>query len=173
MHHDNPRNWDAWIRSMHVCQAILTSLKTHQTDKLTQQTPSPMKEYLPTPQQTPSMTPSPILMKIDKVNVMTVRLGLLFFFPIPFPPSPYYGHPSFVPWCLVNGAPSFLSITCLTLAFTVLHTRASVPADVRPLCTVHACISSPLPYVSLHLLCTPPDPPNMCSTTPLVRVLVV
>jgi hypothetical protein len=29
MHHDKPMNWDAWTRSAHVCQAILTSLKTH------------------------------------------------------------------------------------------------------------------------------------------------
>ena len=39
---------------------------------------------------------------------------------------------------IADYAPSLLSITCLTLALTVLHTRASVPADVHPLCTVHA-----------------------------------
>ena len=68
----------------------------------------------------------------------------------------YYFSPLFPLPCLVDCAPSLLSITCLTLAFTVLHTRASVPADVHPLCTVHARISSPLPYVSLHLPCTLP-----------------
>ena len=29
MHHDNPQNWEAWTRSAHVRQAILTSLKSH------------------------------------------------------------------------------------------------------------------------------------------------
>ena len=36
MHHDNPRNWEAWTRSAHVHQAILTSLKSHQTSDITQ-----------------------------------------------------------------------------------------------------------------------------------------
>ena len=101
--------------------------------------------------------------------VMTVRPGLLFFFSFPSPPSPYYGP---LP-CLADCAPSLLSITCFTLALTVLHTRASVPVDVHLLCTFHAHISSPLPYVSSHPLCTSPYPPNMCSTTPLIRILVV
>ena len=105
----------------------------------------------------------------DWVSVMTVRPELLFFFSFPSPPSPYHGPLPYLADC----APSLLSITCFTLALTVLHTRASVPADVHPLCTVHACVSSPLPYVSLHPLCTPPYPPNMCSTMPLVHVLVV
>jgi hypothetical protein len=32
MHFDKPQNWDAWTRSVHAHQAILTSLKAHQTD---------------------------------------------------------------------------------------------------------------------------------------------
>ena len=32
MHHDNPQNWEAWTKSAHMRQAILTSLKAHQTD---------------------------------------------------------------------------------------------------------------------------------------------
>ena len=60
-----------------------------------------------------------------------------------------------------------LSITRLTLVATVLLTRASAPADVPPLCIVHACISSPLPYVPLHLLCTPPNPLTCVVPRPL------
>ena len=29
MHHDDPRNWDAWAQSTRKRQAILTSIKTH------------------------------------------------------------------------------------------------------------------------------------------------
>ena len=91
----------------------------------------------------------------ERISVTTVRPGLLFFFSIPSPPpSPYYRHPP----CLADCAPSLLSITCLTLAFTVPPTRASVPADVHPLCTFHTHISSPLPYVSLHLCAHSPTP---------------
>ena len=68
--------------------------------------------------------------------VMIVRPGLLFFSSIPSPLSLYYGHPP--PFCLADCAPSLQFITCLTLASTVPHTRASVPADVHPLCTFHA-----------------------------------
>ena len=96
---------------------------------------------------------------------MTVRPGLLFFFSIPSPPSPYYG----LLLCLVDCAPSLLSITCLTFAFTALPTRASVPADVHPLCTVPARISSPLPYVSSHPLCTPPYPLTCVVPRPFVQ----
>ena len=71
MHHDDPHNWDAWMRSARMCQAILTSLQAHQTNKSTQQTPLPMKEYLPTPLQTPLMTPPPVPMKINKVYTIT------------------------------------------------------------------------------------------------------
>ena len=81
---------------------------------------------------------------INSWCVMTVRLGLSFFFSIPSPPSPYH---RYLP-CLVDCAPSLLSITCLTLALTVLHTHASVPADVHPLCTFHARI--PHRYLMYH-----------------------
>ena len=101
--------------------------------------------------------------------IMTVRLGLLF----SFPPLLllYYGHSSFAPCngleldllsdtktgtrCLMDCAPPPLSITCLTLALTVLPMCASVPADVHPLRPLCTHISLLLPYVSLHLLCTP------------------
>ena len=74
---------------------------------------------------------------------------------------------------LRTARPSLLSITCFILALTVPHTRASVPADVHLLCAVHArlfltatlCITAPSVHASL--------PPNMCSTTPLVRAPVV
>ena len=75
--------------------------------------------------------------------------------------------------CLADCALSPLSITCLTLALTVLYMRASVPADVHPLCTYYACI-----LLTATLCIIAPSvhdswPPNLCSTTPLVRVLVV
>ena len=127
--------------------------------------------------------------KPERRGVMTVRLGPSFFFHLLSTSLLYYGHPPFAPCysleldlfsdtktgtrCLADCAPPPLSITCLTLAFTVLPMRASVPADVHPLCPLCARTSSPLPYVSLHLLCTLPDPLNMCSTTPLIRVLLV
>ena len=57
--------------------------------------------------------------------------------------------------------------TCFTLALTVPHTRASVPIDAHPLCTVRARLSSPLPYVSLHLPCTIPDPLTCVVPRPL------
>ena len=41
MHHNDPHNWDAWMRSAHMRQAILTSLKNHKADKVTQQSPPP------------------------------------------------------------------------------------------------------------------------------------
>ena len=36
MHHNNPRSWDAWMRSARARQAILTSLKSHQPYEMTQ-----------------------------------------------------------------------------------------------------------------------------------------
>ena len=39
-----------------------------------------------------------------------------------------------------------LSMTCLTLTFTVPSAHASVPVDVHPLCPLHVHISSLLPY---------------------------
>ena len=122
---------------------------------------------------------------------MTVRLGPLFFFHLPFsfPYLLYYGHFPFAPCqrleldllsdtkaatrCLADCVLLPLSITRPTPTFAVLLMRASVPADVHPSCPPYARISSPLPYVSLHPLCTLPDPPNICNTTPLVRALVV
>ena len=68
MNHDNPRNWEAWVRSTHACQAILTSLKIHQVDT-TRQSPSPMKMYTSTP---PSIPP-PIPMEIDKMYTIPTR----------------------------------------------------------------------------------------------------
>ena len=68
---------------------------------------------------------------------------------------------------LVDYAPPLLSITRLTLAFTVPHTCASVPADEHPLCTVRARFSSLLPYVSLHPLCMPPYPLTCVVARPL------
>ena len=75
--------------------------------------------------------------------------------------------------CLADCAPPPLSITCLTLALTVPPTRASVPADVHPLCPLCARTSSPLPYVSLHLLCTLPDPLTCVVPRPLYAFFVV
>ena len=68
MHHDDPQNWEAWTRSLRTRQAILTSLKAHQTDT-TQQLPSPMKICTPTP---PS-TPPPIPMEIDKIYTIPAQ----------------------------------------------------------------------------------------------------
>ena len=68
MHHDSPQSWEAWTRSARVRQAILTSLKTHQTDA-TQRSPSPMKPCTPTPPSTPPPTP----MEIDKMYTIPAR----------------------------------------------------------------------------------------------------
>ena len=68
MHHDSPQNWDAWTKSARARQAILTSLKTHQTET-TQRSPSPMKVCTPTPPSTPPPTP----MEIDKMYVILAR----------------------------------------------------------------------------------------------------
>ena len=122
--------------------------------------------------------------------VMTVRLGPSFSFIYSLSPSPsllYYGHLPFAPGnsleldlpsdtkartrCLTDCAPSPLSITCLTLTLAVLPTRASVPADVHPWCPLCARISSPLPYVSVHLLCTLLDPLTCVVPHPLYAFL--
>jgi hypothetical protein len=68
MHHDVPQNWEAWTRSARACQAILTSLKAHQTDMM-QRSPSPMKAYTPTPPSTPPLIP----MEIDKMYMIPAR----------------------------------------------------------------------------------------------------
>ena len=69
MHHDNPQNWEAWMRSTRAHQAILTSLKTHQINDMAQRSPSPMKVCTPTP---PPMA-SPIPMKIDKMYTIPAQ----------------------------------------------------------------------------------------------------
>ena len=68
MHHDIPQNWEAWTRSARARQAILTSLKAHQTNMM-QRSPSPMKVCTPTP---PS-TPPPIPMEIDKMYTIPTQ----------------------------------------------------------------------------------------------------
>ena len=62
MHHDTPQDWETWTRSTRARQAILTSLKAHQTDS-TQRLPSPMAMYIPSP----PTTPPPVPMEIDKM----------------------------------------------------------------------------------------------------------
>ena len=69
MHHNNPRNWEAWMRSTCACQAILTSLESHQTNKTTPQSPSPMKICTPTP----LTTPPPMPMEIDKMYTIPTQ----------------------------------------------------------------------------------------------------
>ena len=103
-------------------------------------------------------------------NVMTVRLGLLIFFTLPLSSL----HVVAAPLAACNSleldyllTPRLgqdasrtvilhlpLSITCFTFTATLPFMHASVPTDARPLCTLCACISSPLPYVSLHRWCT-------------------
>jgi hypothetical protein len=68
MQHDSPQSWEAWTRSARTRQAILTSLKTHQTDT-TQRPPSPMKVCTPTP---PPMPPLPS-MEVDKMYMIPAR----------------------------------------------------------------------------------------------------
>ena len=68
MHHNDPQSWEAWTRSARARQAILTSLKAHQTDT-TQRLPSPMKVCTPTPPSTPPPTP----MEIDKIYTIPAR----------------------------------------------------------------------------------------------------
>ena len=60
-----------------------------------------------------------------------------------------------------------LSITCPTLALTVLPMHASVSADVHRSCPSYAHPSSLLPYVSLHRLCMLPDPLTCVTPRPL------
>jgi hypothetical protein len=68
MHHNSPQSWEGWMRSAHVHQAILTSLKAHQNDT-TRRSPSPMKVCTPTP---PSMPP-PTPMEVDKMYTIPAR----------------------------------------------------------------------------------------------------
>ena len=60
MHHDDPRNWDAWTRSAHKCQAILTSIKTHRPITPPRM-PSPMERY----SSSPPLPDSSVPMEID------------------------------------------------------------------------------------------------------------
>ena len=69
MHHDNPQSWEAWTRSTHARQAILTSLKSHQTYKMAQWSPSPMKVCTPTPPSTPPPAP----MEINKMYTIPTQ----------------------------------------------------------------------------------------------------
>ena len=68
IHHDEPQNWEAWTKSTRARQAILTSLKAHQTDTM-QRPLSPIKESTPTPPSTPPPTP----MEIDKIYTIPAR----------------------------------------------------------------------------------------------------
>ena len=68
VHHDEPRNWEAWTKSARRRQAILTSLKAHRLD-ITQRPLSPIQECTPTP---PS-TPPPVPMEIDRMYTIPAR----------------------------------------------------------------------------------------------------
>ena len=68
VHHDDPQNWEAWTKSARTRQAILTSLKAHQSNTM-QRPLSPIKECTPTP---PS-TPPPVPMEIDKMYTIPAR----------------------------------------------------------------------------------------------------
>ena len=67
VHHDEPRNWEAWTRSARARQAILTSLKAHRIDPM-QRSLSPIKECT-TPPSTPPLVP----MEIDKMYTIPAR----------------------------------------------------------------------------------------------------
>jgi hypothetical protein len=67
MHFDEPHNWDAWTRSARAHQAILTSLKAHQTDE--HERSAPLTQEMP---PTPSTTPPPEPMQCDKVSTYVV-----------------------------------------------------------------------------------------------------
>ena len=89
VHHDDPQNWQAWTRSVRAHQAILTSLKAHRTNT-TQQPPSPMRVYTPTPPSTPPPTP----MAIDKMYTIPARrqsTGPVTTFPLFYPFDTYQG----------------------------------------------------------------------------------
>ena len=68
MHHDEPRNWDAWTRSARKRQAILTSIKTHRPIEPSR-TPSPMDSHFSV---SPLTTPE-IPMEIDKMYTIPMR----------------------------------------------------------------------------------------------------
>ena len=68
MHHDDPRNWDAWTRSAHQRQAILTSIKTHRLIE-PPHTPLPMERYSLSP-PSPDLT---VPMELDKMYTIPMR----------------------------------------------------------------------------------------------------
>jgi hypothetical protein len=68
MHHDDPKNWDAWTRSARKRQAILTSIKTHQLTE-PPHSPSPMESYSLSPPSPDSSVP----MEIDKMYTIPMR----------------------------------------------------------------------------------------------------
>ena len=68
MHHDEPRNWDAWTWSACKRQAILTSIKTHRPIEPSR-TPSPMEHYSSSP---PSSDPT-VPMELDKMYTIPMR----------------------------------------------------------------------------------------------------
>jgi hypothetical protein len=68
MHHDNPRNWEAWTQSACKRQAILTSIKTHRPIEPSR-TPSPMEHY----SSSPPSSDSPVPMEIDKMYTIPMR----------------------------------------------------------------------------------------------------
>ena len=68
MHHDNPRNWNTWTQSTCKCQAILTSIKTHQLIAPSH-SPSPMERHT----STPPSTDSPVPMEIDKMYTIPMQ----------------------------------------------------------------------------------------------------
>ena len=62
MHHDDPRNWDAWTRSACKRQAILTSIKTHRPIK-----PSHSPSPIDSDSLSPPLPDSSVPMEIDKM----------------------------------------------------------------------------------------------------------
>ena len=111
-----------------------------------------------------------VIMVTRAINVMTVRLRHYFSF-IYLSPFPIYCTMDTLPSLLVMPcglcSSPLLSITHLTLTLTIPPTRASVPTDVHLSCPSNARLASLLPYVSLHHLCTLPDPPTCVIPHPL------
>jgi hypothetical protein len=65
MHHDIPQNWEAWTKSARARQAILTSLKAHQTDTAQR----PREAYTLAPPSTPPLVP----MEVEKMYTIPAR----------------------------------------------------------------------------------------------------
>ena len=68
MQYDGPQNWEAWTKSARTRQAILTSLKAHQTNA-TRRPPSPVRECTPARLSMPPPAP----MEIDKMYTIPAR----------------------------------------------------------------------------------------------------